>query len=433
MLDDLGSLVGQLRGMLARFEPGVSGGDEAMQLLRLFAEGERLCAAGKVLAAGRVSETEVWRRGGWRSLADWMAEAAGARRGRAAESVEVASRLSDCPVAESEMRAGRLSEAQAHAVIDAVAARPEMEQHLVDFAKSHTVRQLEDECRRVKASGEDAESEHERLRRSRGFRSWTGKDGAFCFSGRATPETGAKFLTVIEERQAQVLKKARANGERDPFDAYALDALVELVTEERGPGTGRRTRPGATVVVHVAYEALIRGSVADGEECEIAGVGPIPVVVAKRLMEDSILRVLVIKGGVPIAVTPGKRTIPPALRVLLEARDRECVVPGCDVTRGLQIDHREDFARGGPTNEDNCALLCLRHHDMKTYQGWRLGGGPGAWRWSPAEDYRDPEPPDPEFGTMVGVNPWTGRAGPGADSDPQRRELVLVAPSGTAP
>ena len=60
-----------------------------------------MCAAGKVLAAGRVSETEVWRRGGWRSLADWVAQASGAKRGRAAESVEVASRLSDCPVAES--------------------------------------------------------------------------------------------------------------------------------------------------------------------------------------------------------------------------------------------------------------------------------------------------------------------------------------------
>jgi hypothetical protein len=433
MLDELGSLVEQLRRTLARFEPGVSGGDEATQLLRLFAEGERLCAAGKVLAAGRVSETEVWRRGGWRSLADWMAQASGAKRARAAEVVEVAARLRDCPLAESEMRAGRLSEAQAHAVVDAVCVRPDLEQQLVDFAKSHTVRQLEDECRRVKVSREEAESEHERLRRTRGFRTWTGKDGAFCFSGRATPEAGAEFAAAIEERQSQVIRTARANGERDSFDAYALDALVELVTEERGQDTRRRTRPGATVVVHVAYEALIRGSVADGEECEIAGVGPIPVVIAKRLMEDSILRVLVTKGGVPIAVTPGKRTVPPALRVLLEARDRECVVPGCDVTRGLQIDHREDFARGGPTTEGNCALLCLRHHDMKTYQGWRLGGAPGAWTWSPADDYRDPEPPDPNLGTMVGVNPWTGRAGPGADSDPQRRELLLVAPSGTAP
>ena len=433
MLDELGSLVEQLRLALARFEPGDSGGDEAVQLLRLFAEGERLCAAGKVLAAGRVSETEVWRRVGWRSLADWMAQASGAKRGRAAEVVEVAARLGDCPVAESELRAGRLSEAQAHAVVDAAMARPEMEQHLVDFAKGHTVRQLEDECRRVKACGEEAGSEHERLRRTRGFRTWTGKDGAFCFTGRATPEAGAEFLAAIEERQAKVLKAARANGERDSFDAYALDALMELVIEERDSGTVRRTRPGATVVVHVAYEALIRGSVVDGEECEIAGVGPIPVAVAKRLMEDSILRVLVAKGGVPIAVTPGKRTIPPALRVLLEARDRECVVPGCDVTRGLQIDHREDFARGGPTNQENCALLCLRHHDMKTYQGWRLGGLPGAWTWSPPEDYRDPEPLDPHLGTMVGVNPWTGRAGPGAESDPQRRELLLVAPSGTAP
>jgi len=132
-------------------------------------------------------------------------------------------------------------------------------------------------------------------------------------------------------------------------------------------------------------------------------------------------------------VTPGVRTIPPALRTLLEARDRECVVPGCDVTRGLEIDHRERFAVGGPTTAENCARLCRRHHDMKTYQGWRIGGTPGAWTWRAPDEYRDPVPPDPALGTMVVTNPWTGKAGPGADGDPDRKQLLLVAPSGTVP
>lgn len=112
------------------------------------------------------------------------------------------------------------------------------------------------------------------------------------------------------------------------------------------------------VVVHVAYEAISRGSVADGEVCEIAGAGPVPIDVVRRLAADSIMRIPVTKGGQPMAVTPGVRTIPRALRILLEARDRTCVVPGCDVSEGLQVDHRKGFAQLGPTDLENCALLC---------------------------------------------------------------------------
>jgi hypothetical protein len=105
------------------------------------------------------------------------------------------------------------------------------------------------------------------------------------------------------------------------------------------------------------------------------------------------------------------RTVPRALRILLEARDKTCAVVDCDVTLGLQVEHRKDFALLGPTDLENCALLCPRHHDMKTYLGYRLVPA-GHSKWflvPPADDYRDLDPPDPASGTMVFVNPWTGR------------------------
>jgi len=233
----------------------------------------------------------------------------------------------------------------------------------------------------------------------------------------------AAFMAAVEEHKAKHVKAARREGRREPFEAYAADALAELVTEPRevrGGGKSARTGPKHMVVVHVAYEAINRGALADGEVCDISGVGPIPLEVARSLASDSILRVLVTKGGQAMAVTPGLRTIPRALRLLIEASDRTCVVPGCDVTLGLQIDHRKGFAQLGPTDLENCALLCKRHHDMKTYLGWVLARSPdGSWTFTAPDDYRDPEAVDPEFGAQVFHDPWTGRLVGAAQGPPR--------------
>ena len=73
------------------------------------------------------------------------------------------------------------------------------------------------------------------------------------------------------------------------------------------------------------------------------------------------------------AATPelvrNKRLVYDFWRTLVEARDTVCIVPGCDISYGLQFDHRKDFALLGPTDLDNGGLLCPAHHDMKTFLG----------------------------------------------------------------
>jgi len=413
MLDRLGSLIEDLQRCVAELDAGALDGDEAMELCARFAVVERLGAAGRLVTAERVKATEVWRRGGARTAADWVARHTGADPERARDGLETAERLADCRVVAEEVRAGRLSEMQAHAIVDAVAVRPDAESRLVEFAQSSSLRRLREECRRVKTADSSAADEYRKVHAGRSYKTWVGRDGAFCGSFRFTAAVGAALMAAVEERKARHVKAARREGRREPFEAYAADALAELVTEPRegrGNGKSARTAPKHMVVVHVAYEALTRGALADGDVCEISGVGPIPLEVARSLAADSILRVLVTKGGQAMAVTPGLRTIPRALRLLIEARDRTCVVPGCDVTLGLQIDHRKGFAQLGPTDLENCALLCKRHHDMKTYLGWTLArSADGSWTFTAPEDYRDPEPADPEVGAQVFHDPWTGR------------------------
>jgi hypothetical protein len=453
MVSRLGSLIEGLKACVAALDPGGLSGEVAMELHAGFTELERLGAAGRLLTGERVASSEVWRRGGFRSAADWLARAGGTAPERAREALETAGSLSERRVVAAELRAGRLSEVQAHVIVDAASVCPETEAGLVEFARAHSLRQLREECRRVKNSADSAAGEYEKVHRSRSFRSWTGRDGAFCFSGRVTTDAGAALVAAVEERKARHLEAARAAGRREPFEAYAADALVELVTEDRGAGA-QGTRPKTMMVVHVSYDAMVRGHLAGGEVSEIAGVGPIPLDVARRLAADSILRVLVAKGGQPMAVTPGVRTVPRALRLLIEARDRACVVPGCDVTRGLQVDHRKGWAVLGPTDLENCALLCKIHHDMKSYLGYVLRREEdGSMTFSPPDDYLDPEPTDPTVGTLVGCDPWSGRRPDGSDGSggsggsggshgvddavaaerQWKRDLVGAATSGPAP
>jgi len=414
MLDRLGSLIEELKSCVGDLDVGELGGDETMELCARFAELERLAAAGRMVTAERVAATEVWRRGGSRTAADWVARHTGSDPQRARDALDTAGRFAECSVVAREIRAGRLSEGQAQVIVDAVAARPEVEGQLVEFARTNSLRRLREECRRVRNADVSAADEYKKVYAGRELRTWIGRDGAFCGSFRITADAGAAFNAAVEERKAKHVKAAR----REPFEAYAADSLVELVTEGRGGDT--RTRPKHMMIVHVAYEAIVRGTLADGEVCEISGIGPVPLEVARRMATDSILRVLVSKGGQPMAVTPGVRTIPRALRLLLEARDRTCVVPGCDVKLGRQVDHRKPFAQLGPTDLENCGMLCKRHHDMKTYLGWVLARGPdGSWTFTPPDDYRDPEPADPAVGDMVCVDPWTGQQVPPLTGQPR--------------
>ena len=103
------------------------------------------------------------------------------------------------------------------------------------------------------------------------------------------------------------------------------------------------------------------------------------------MAEDAYLKVIVTDGADVRAVAHESRYIPAKLRTAIEARDPVCCVPGCAVSRFLEIDHIEPLLAGGLTTFENLARLCSFHHTLKTLFGWRLGGRPGEWTWSEPE------------------------------------------------
>jgi hypothetical protein len=65
--------VDTLKATARTLDPVCVDGGDAAALFELVSEGERVCAAMKALMARRVDETGVWREGGHRSAAHWVA------------------------------------------------------------------------------------------------------------------------------------------------------------------------------------------------------------------------------------------------------------------------------------------------------------------------------------------------------------------------
>ncbi|MGH9002841.1 MAG: DUF222 domain-containing protein [Acidimicrobiia bacterium] len=389
MLGHIEEMVGGLRAALTGFEPGRLSGIDASRLVELFAEGEAMCAAGKALAARRVEETNAWRREGHRSAAHWMAVHTGESVGQAVTALETAHQLEQLPTTQKAFISGELSESQTRAIAAAAVTAPAAEADLLQAAATQTVTGLRQQCRRVRAAATAAEDErarYERIRHGRYLRHWTDPDGAFRLDGRLTPDDGARLLAALDVRRQRIFRQERAAGRRESLGAYLADALVDLATGAGGPA--------ATIQVRVDHTAWVRGSTETGEVCEIPGVGPVPVEVARRLAEDSILKAVITDGTDIAAVTHLGRNVTARQRTALEARDPTCVVPGCDTRFGLEIDHTVPWNDVHRTELSNLAHLCHFHHVQKTHHGATLNGGPGHWTWTP------PPPPAPEEGQL---------------------------------
>ena len=106
-------------------------------------------------------------------------------------------------------------------------------------------------------------------------------------------------------------------------------------------------------------------------------------------------------GGEVLAVGRRTRTISPALRRALNARDRQCRFPGCRNVR-VDVHHVRHWAHGGATALDNLVLLCRRHHRAVHEEGFRVTlDAAGNVAFVRPDGRPLPEAPAPP--------PWTGR------------------------
>ncbi|HKH26054.1 MAG TPA: DUF222 domain-containing protein [Acidimicrobiia bacterium] len=345
MFEEVRSSVVALETVARELDPGRFDGHDAAALLETFARGERVCAAAKSLLARRVEETKVWRESGHRSAAHWVAETTGETVGAAVRTLETARPLDSLPATADAFRAGQLSEVQAAEITSAVGSAPQSEAALLEKAAETGVKGLRDRCRAVRAGAEQNDQDWaRRLHAQRRAHEWTDPDGTYRLEARLAPDAGARFSAAWKAHIDRIFCDARRAGRREPRSADAADALVALASD--GP-----CKPIEVGVV-VDSAALARGDTKAGDQCEIKGVGPVPVTTARALLDDAVVTVMIREGDDITAVSSPKRTIPAKVRRALEARYPTCGVPACANDEFLEIDHIVALEDHGRTELD---------------------------------------------------------------------------------
>jgi hypothetical protein len=116
------------------------------------------------------------------------------------------------------------------------------------------------------------------------------------------------------------------------------------------------------IVVHVDAETF-RNSTAG--RCEMEDGPSLAAETVRRFACDSsVVMLLENENGEPLNVGRRTRSIPPAIRRALNARDKGCRFPGCTHTRYVDAHHIHHWAHGGETRKQNLVTLCRAHHRL---------------------------------------------------------------------
>jgi HNH endonuclease len=372
-----------IKRFVGSFEPGLYSGDDAKTLVRVFSEMKHAATSGIMLAARRVEETHLFEQEGHKAAPTFLASITGESVGSAASMLETAKSIEAHPAIEQAFRSGWLSEAKAKQIASAADARPDQAENLLDAAAQMELSGLRRHCADIRQSAlseHDSIDRYEQMRRRRYCRMWSDQEGFGRLEARLTPDALSVLSACLEPFQTAEFDRARKEGRHEPRHAYAADALIAMAKQSRS-GDGSSKGQDTLVRVRVDLAALLRGHTEPGETCEIPGLAPLPVALVKQILGDSLLELVITQGKDVKTVCTNSRYIRRALRVALEERDQTCCVPECEMSDPLEIDHRSDYSKGGPTSEENLARLCPYHHHLKTHRGWRLEGGPGSWRF----------------------------------------------------
>ncbi|MCL7937081.1 MAG: HNH endonuclease, partial [marine benthic group bacterium] len=301
------------------------------------------------------------------------------------------------PGTSAAMRRGELSFSMVRALTRV--ATPENEADLLELARGCTAAQLERVVRGFRLGSRQDEAERERARHeARTFSVFPDEEGMYQVRGRLTPEQGALLMRAVEaasdalfrERgpasscsspaaghehvSAETSARAAAQRRADAIGLLAERALAAgFGASSDAPGTpvsGTRAER-YQVVLHVDTDTLADSDSNLGRS-ELEDGTRVSAETSRRLACDaSVVTIRQGKNGGPLDVGRRTRTVPPAIRRALEARDRGCRFPGCGL-RFTDAHHVRHWADGGETKLENLILLCHHHHRLVHEAGWTV-------------------------------------------------------------
>ena len=341
LVAEITTLAGHLNAANARF-------------LSLIAELDRRCG---------------WAEWGVKSCAHWLNWKCGIGLGAAREKVRVAHALEKLPQVAAAMAAGRISYFKARELTRV--ADETNESYLLNIALCGTASHVEDLVRGYRRALDAQELGREAIQqRDQSLWFHTEPDGSLVIRGRLPADVGAVFKRALEaaEDSLPIPKNVPAGTFSDTEDQHRarkrrVEALATMA--ESFLATGPRDLPGGDrqqIVVHVDSETLKHSHAG---RCELEHGPSIAAETARRLSCDaSVIRIVENEKGEPLDVGRRTRTIPPAIRRALNARDKGCRFPGCGFKRYVDGHHVKHWAHGGETKLSNLVTLCRFHHRL---------------------------------------------------------------------
>jgi hypothetical protein len=395
----LDEILGAFQRWLHDARPECVSGDVAMALVGGLSQLQRGVASGIALFAPVVVETGSFAKAGHSSAPDWLGSVSGSSTGAAKGLLSAAGRAASSPELTEALHDGELSTDQLKVVTKTIGevkgATGEL-LGLIGEGVSH--KELTDTSEQMRSAARSRESERVRRQRvhdTRYFRWHQDEDGGIRFAGFCDEVAWSHVAPVLEANARGRFKAGGVDG--DSLEAHRLDAFIDLMGSGPPPGPAgdpddsgdsgdapqhpsRSARPHTVVVINA--ESLRRGTTQGDEICEIEGIGTVSVAAATELLGTGGFQFLVKEGFDIKTMTRTNRYVDKCIDTALLVRDRVCARPGCGKRLGLERDHwRVDYKDRGPTEVANLVRLCPDCHDMKTYGGWKLTGGPGHWGW----------------------------------------------------
>jgi hypothetical protein len=318
---------------------------------------------------------EFDRRQGWadassHSCAHWLNWKCGLDMGAAREKVRVAHALEQLPLISAAMARGELSYSKVRAITRVACSGTEA--YFLELALHGSAHQMELLVRHFRHAQEAEELSREaRQQANRSLTYGYDEDGSVVLKARLPAEVGALVLKALNAAAKEAPKPAR--GTEDVAAETPLDKLRPPSHERRADALGLIAesflKHGAEalnggerhqIIVHVDAETL-RDSTAG--RCELEPGPALAAETARRLACDaSVVAIVENAAGEPLNVGRKTRSIPPALRRALNARDRGCRFPGCTHQRYVDAHHIQHWAQGGETKPSNLVSLCRFHH-----------------------------------------------------------------------
>lgn len=287
------------------------------------------------------------------------------------EYLRVAEALQELPVIRGAFSRGELTFTKVRALTRV--ATPSSETGLLTLANAMTAAQLERALRAFRRVAAEEASQAHALE----YVDWYfDDDGSLVLRARLAAEDGTLLVLALDAACERILSRRREQRARgaeltvavEPDRPARLEALLELTTARDDPHG--EPAAGAQLIVNVDAAALTTDAPGRSELERGPVIAP---ETARRLGCDAAVVARIERDGLSLSAGRARRTVPPALRRLLEQRDDStCCFPGCERQRRLQAHHRRHWAHGGETSLANLVLLCHHHHRLVHEGGYEI-------------------------------------------------------------